>query len=212
MSASPILGTPLRSRPVRRVPVLACLAVPLLTALAPTASEAQAPDGLPTIADSALIRVWAKESGHKGTKAVFSAWTDSSLVAVRTRGHEPLALSYAEISRLDVRTGRSVPLGVLRGAAVGGGVGGLVGLLVGLSATSGCEGFLCGLDSFDHAATGLGIGAALGALLGAGAPVDQWTRQALPESMGFAEPQRESITGQVLVVFGSLLLLASLGG
>lgn len=195
-------------RHLNRIILLSCLAV----LASSSAGAGQEPDSLPVIGDSALIRIWAPETGLKGSKATFGAWADTALLAMRTRNREPLAVPFSDITRLDVRTHRSVGLGVLRGASVGGSVGMIVGLLVGMSATENCTGFLCGLEAFNYAGYGMLVGAGLGGVMGAAAPVDRWTRQELPRSQGFPEGRKDNYMRDVLIGFGLGMLLIGLGG
>ena len=194
------------------VPALVLLSVSQPAQAQNAGADGVSPDTLPALPDSGLIRVWAPEVDLKRSTLVFRSWTDSTLEASDREHGAPMALPYRQITRIDLRTSQSVGLGMLRGAGIGGLIGGVVGLIAGSSATSDCDGFLCGLDALNYLAAGTGIGAGAGLLIGAAKPVDVWTRQELPASLGFPEPHRDSQIGNVLLVAGGLALLLALGG
>lgn len=181
---------------------------PLIAALAfVIACDPLHAQALPEIPRGATVRVWAPEFEVSKRRAEFVAWSDSSLTFV-PEDDAARELPYTAVTRLETLQGKDHVAGFFRGAGVGAGLGLLIGLATGSSAASGCEGFLCGLEVFEHMAIGGGAGGLLGGLIGVGAPPDKWVREELPPELGFPE-ERPDYTNWLIVGGALVLLLAS---
>lgn len=140
------------------------------------------------------VRVWTEvnEKGPRTTGRV-AAWNSDSLILNPVGAGNRRSIPVTSVSRMDVSRGQwSMGMGALRGGGAGFLIGGVSGVaLVYLSPE---DGFGTRQDWAPVVGSFLGgIGAVIGALIGASRPGERWERVPLPGRVSISPSGRTSV-------------------